>query len=31
MKELKLQEICMSDLKKQFKKLIRTDGIYLIN
>ena len=31
MKELKLQQIFMSDLKKQFKKLIRTNGIYFIN
>ena len=31
MKELKLQQILMSDLKKQFKKLIRTNGIYFIN
>ena len=31
MKELKLQHIFMSDLKKQFKKLIRTNGIYFIN
>ena len=30
-KELKLQQILMSDLKKQFKKLIRTNGIYFIN
>ena len=31
MKELKLQQIFTSDLKKQFKKFIRTDGIYFIN
>ena len=31
MKQLKLQEIFISDLKKQFKKLIRTNGIYFIN
>ena len=31
MKELKLQPIFMSDLKKQFKELIRTNGIYFIN
>ena len=31
MKELKLQQIFMSDLKKQFKELIRTNGIYFIN
>ena len=31
MKELKLQQVFMSDLKKQFKKFIRTDGIYFIN
>ena len=30
-KQLKLQQIFMSDLKKQFKKLIRTNGIYFIN
>ena len=29
-KELKSQQIFMSNLKKQFKKLIRTDGIYFI-
>ena len=28
MKELKLQQIFMSGLKKQFKKLIRTNGIF---
>ena len=31
LKELKLQQIFTSDLKKQFKKFIRTDGIYFIN
>ena len=31
MKQLKLQQIFISDLKKQFKKLIRTNGIYFIN
>ena len=31
MKELKLQQILMSDLNKQFKKLIRTNCIYFIN
>ena len=31
MKELKLQQIFMSDIKKQFKKIIRTNGVYFIN
>ena len=31
MKELKLQQIFMSDIKKQFKKIIRTNGAYFIN
>ena len=31
MTELKFQKIFMSDLKIQFKKLIRTDGRYFMN
>ena len=31
MKELKLQQSFMLDLKKQFRKLVRTNGIYFIN